>query len=308
MATRVHAGANRTSIIFGVGAIFRLIPASVIWLTIGLLATPFLGFDGHDAWLNVRGAFFALVGSYNIFAAYCITYPSNPDLFCPVNGITRIYWSLSLEEQFYFYLTCGLFLFSKKRVVIIGASFIFIIYLAWLFRDSVTLTFLYRITCRSYGLFLGAIIAFHSEHLTVMVRRIPRNFRTLVVLGLLCAIPYLPNIPHDIGLVLVNFASVTILICLLPDCSISRGKIGALLVWIGERSYSMYLCHFTLIYVVLEVFKAIAGEDRITLKENVALTFLSLLIVIITADLTYRFVEKPMIREVIENRSNYPRN
>lgn len=274
---------------------FRLFPASVVWLTLGLVATPFLGFDVHDAWLNGRGAFFALVGSYNIFAAYCITYPMNPDQFCPVNGITRIYWSLSLEEQFYFFVTCGLFFISKRRVLMLGLGTVMAVYLVWLFRDSVTVTFLYRITCRSYGLFFGALIAVYGAQLTEMAKRIRKNERTIIVITLLLLIPYLPNIPYDIGLLLVNCASIAILLCLLPDHSISRGRAGAILVWIGERSYSMYLCHFTLIYVVFETFKKISGANTVGLEENYGLTFLSFFTIMTAADLTYRFVEKPMI-------------
>lgn len=198
------------------------------------------------------------------------------------------FWSLAVEEQFYIFwpiLILVLFRIGKKRAVLFGvitvffASFIFSLYLT----ERAPIWSFYILPTRAWELAAGALLIFLPE--------LKRN-RTLIVLLSLVAIMisshlFDENTPFPGIAALAPVIATVLLIA-------SRGKwptminlVGnsTLVQWLGAISYPLYLWHWP----VLVIPAIYLGEDL-----TVYQTAFLLLLTILLADLTFRWVEKPI--------------
>src|SRR5207302_1035375 len=103
---------------FWIKRAFRILPAAWLWLAIGLLATAFFNSSGVFGTLdaNARDAVAAFLQVQNIHYGNCI---DTTQATCAPGGIPfGLYWSLSLEEQFYLVLPFVFFL--PRHLMIIG--------------------------------------------------------------------------------------------------------------------------------------------------------------------------------------------
>ena len=223
-------------------------------------------------------------------------------------------WSLAVEIQFYLLwpliLLFVLRFFGKKRI----PAFALLFALA-----SGTLLFLYSVKIdaesfssvshvyfgtdtHSIGLFLGAALA---------VRWIPRNFSANIAkgakdfidgfgiaafLGLLSLFLFVD--PNDPTLYRIAFPLTAIFGCMAlmslvhPASRLARQFTRAPMMWIGERSYGIYLWHWV-VFQVTRPSVDLVGEDW-------ALYALRILIVFALADISYRWIEVPVRNGAIE--------
>ena len=223
-------------------------------------------------------------------------------------------WSLAVEIQFYLLwpliLLFVLRFFGKKRIPAFALLFALL---------SGTLLFLYSVKIdaesqssvshvyfgtdtHSIGLFLGAALA---------VRWIPRNFTADIAegakkfidgfgiaafLGLLSLFLFVD--PDDPTLYRIAFPLTAIFGCMAlmsivhPASRIAREITRAPMMWIGERSYGIYLWH----WVVFQVTRP--SVDLV--GEQWALYTLRVLIVFALADISYRWLEVPVRNGAIE--------
>jgi peptidoglycan/LPS O-acetylase OafA/YrhL len=223
-------------------------------------------------------------------------------------------WSLAVEIQFYILwpliLLFVLRFFGKKRIPAFALLFAL---------TSGTLLFLYSVKIdaesassvshvyfgtdtHSIGLFLGAALA---------VRWIPRNFsaniargaRTFIdgfgviaFAGLLALFLFVD--PNDPTLYRIAFPLTAIFGCMAlmsivhPASRLARLMTRSPMLWIGERSYGIYLWHWV-VFQVTRPSVDLVGEDW-------ALYALRILIVFALADISYRWIEVPVRNGAVE--------
>lgn len=224
-------------------------------------------------------------------------------------------WSLAVEAQFYLIWPLILLLilkwFGKGRVAIASLFFaaisgitLMVVSLSLDATNATSVSHIYFGTdTHSIGLFLGAALA---------VSWVPQNFKEQVskkaqdfidVIGVIGFIGILavfllidannPNL-YKIAFPLAGLFGAAIVTSIVHPASrfapLLQNKV---LLWIGERSYAIYLWHW-IIFQVTRPDVDLAGRDW-------ALLALRILLVLALADISLRYVELPIRRGVIKN-------
>jgi len=237
----------------------------------------------------------------------------NGDYFNPNPNPLVHLWSLSTEEQIYIFIPLYLILcvvifrfknftnnnFRKCLLVAVGFSSLFYYFsehmisilafshlnqLSWIISEPFSY---YSPIHRLIEFSIGALVASYQRKALLIQQIYFRYIRILATLVLVAGLffPYVLPISENF-LELIVSASAAILL-LLPSYSREWSRLFHPLVWCGDRSYSMYLYHLPLIYVV-----QIGFFSRI----NISISYLTTLTFFITgfmAHVTYRFVEEP---------------
>ena len=224
-------------------------------------------------------------------------------------------WSLAVEAQFYLIWPLILLLilkwFGKKRVAIASLFFaaisgitLLLVSLTLDANDATSVSHVYFGTdTHSIGLFLGAALA---------VSWVPQNFKEVVSrkaqdfidgIGVIGFIGILgtfllidadnPNL-YKIAFPLAGLFGAAIVTSIVhPASRFAPILQNRVLLWIGERSYAIYLWHW-IIFQVTRPDIDLAGQDW-------ALLALRILIVLALADISLRYVELPVRRGVVRN-------
>ena len=205
------------------------------------------------------------------------------------------YWSLAVEEQFYIFwpvLIYSLWKIGKRRAVAVGVcattivSFLFSLYLTtanpiWAF---------YSLPTRAWELGIGALLLFIPTNISIKRKLVPALLVWAGAISLMTSVfIFSERTPFPGYNALLPTLGTAILIAgiaywppILNDLSQLR-----IVQWLGEISYPFYLWHWPLLVLPSTRF----GRD-LTLIERlffIALTALA-------ADLTHRFVEKPIAK------------
>jgi peptidoglycan/LPS O-acetylase OafA/YrhL len=278
----------------------RLLPALFLMLAVvGLYAVLFLPDEVH----TLRGDTLAAVGYvqnwWQIFAGR--TYfeqTGRPPLL-------QHLWSLAVEEQFYLLwplMFWGLLKIFGKRparlVAVIVTGAIASTILMWaLFPgiDDPTRVY-YGTDTRAAGLLLGAALAivwppWRLTHAVHLVGRLVLN--AIGGLGLLVIAWYLFRVPDTAawtyrgGFLWLDLATLLVIaVTVHPGADIRRILGWGPLVWVGLRSYSLYIWHWPIYQVT--------RPDLDVPLDGYWLLALRLTLTVICAELSYRFVETPI--------------
>ncbi len=203
---------------------WRLAPALAAWMGFSILLAAVMGGVGAAA----KGALAALLGVANIYWHGCVTGQIGG---CGNMDYNSVAWSLSLELQLYLALSVGMMLLRPRLAVAMLLS------LGCLDALFPAMLFSWAWLLRPLAFALGAAVAL-----------MPRFSLPAWILpaGLLLAALAPVQLPAGLVLFGVGIAGALCLGgCLGPARSAPR-----VLVWIGERSYSLYLCHLPAILVV----------------------------------------------------------
>ncbi len=218
-------------------------------------------------------------------------------------------WSLAVEEQFYVgwpvLLAVGLAVLSRKRMlwVALGIAAVSAALMAVLYRpDADPSAIYYGTETRLTGLLLGAALAFvwvpvdgrvpGSTHR--ILRRMPWDVIALAGLAFMGACfalldEYQPLLYRG-GFVALDLATVAVIAAAVhPGARIGRLALDRQpLRWLGERSYGIYLWHWP-------VFTVTRPQLDVALQPLPDL-LLRLGVVLLLAEVSYRFVETPVRR------------
>ncbi|MEM8562230.1 MAG: acyltransferase [Pseudomonadota bacterium] len=229
---------------FWLNRIFRLIPAAWMWLFIILVLCVFYNKSGVFASLETNIAW-TLAGVFN-YANY---------LFVQYFGAKQaaasfVYWTLSLEEQFYIALPFLMGLFGRR--------------LQWFMIVVVAVQFVqtrgpYGMLFRTDAIAMGVLVAIWTQNGSwerLLAKLDIRLIRAglFILLFVLCYIGDLRQyqLPLQVGILALLSGAIVALSIGEKDALHGNWWLPRTLMWAGRRSYSIYLCHIPVMYTMRE--------------------------------------------------------
>ena len=274
---------------FWVRRIWRLWPSAWLWLSVTLLAVLVFNrsgvFGSFDA--NLQATFAGVFQYANVRFAQ--------NYMVQEVGASFVYWSLSLEEQFYFLFPVLIVLFRRHLGwVLLAAAFI---------QICMPRNHMYLMMFRTDALSLGILVALWSHKASWQAAQ-PAFTAVgrwgLMLLGMSCigAMALLSGpiqlTRYAIGIIALLSALLVLMASYDRDFLMPRGKLKMLLVWVGERSYAIYLIHIPVFFATREIFYRIAPESPASVSLVGAYLICAIVMLVILADFNFRLVETPL--------------
>ena len=279
----------RTTLAFWVRRAWRLLPSAWFWLAVLMLEVLF--FNGSGVFGSVQANIDASVAAVLQLAnlRFAETFGSSE------YGASFVYWSLSLEEQFYLLLPL-LVLLSRRFLPYV----LIVLVVLQLFATRNLLTVMFR----SDALMLGVLLAIWSR--TAFYQRLrPQLFSRLPGLGALTLLALSALMGAfwsdalDVGL--YKFSLIAVGSALLvwiasydADVLLPGDWLRKLMIWVGSRSYAIYLIHIPAFFTTREIwfrlYPGVAPDDRFFYPFVLSAT----LLIIVLSELNFRWLETPL--------------
>lgn len=271
---------------FWIRRAFRLLPAAWTWLAVILLLS--MGF-------NAQGFFGTPATNLDAALAGALQYANLR--FAEVFGVSFygasfVYWSLSLEWQFYLVL---------PLLACLLRGWLAPVLIAWLLLLCILPRGIWGMSFRTDAIAWGVLLALAAAGpwWSVWSRGLVTRRRIALVLALggvaaiaLLGSPRAEGIPLRINLIAALAALVTAIAAANADALrlACPGPFHAAGLWLGARSYAVYLCHVPVMYLLRE---AAARAGSVLAESTVAALLLYALALGVSAEATYRLVEQP---------------
>lgn len=246
----------------------RLFPA------LGVMVAVFLTVATVRGEHRVASAAAAVSYVGNILLAYGIAPVINHSPMVPL-------WSLAEEEQFYMLWPCALLLLLRSRRVLIWLCLfivVLLLYRAGLDTAGHSYTRLYYgPDTHASGLLVGCLLALWRVRFGLNVGE--RGAKAAVVLVAASAVIgwHVPGWAAW-GQPMLELGSALLVVAALSQTELARGLSSPWLVWIGKRSYSLYLWHVPAMWLIF----------------GSLLRPLALALAFVLAACSYRFIEQPL--------------
>jgi len=264
----------------------------LLWLALPLLCAKLFNTSGafgsvHE---NLPGAAAAAGQVANLYQVIC-----NPDPHArwPC-GRLDVYWSLSLEEQFY--LVFPWLCFFLRRPVLCGVLVALV--LAQIFIPRPLANPLWYV--RTDAIALGVLIALCSarpliaEHIPRWVRR--GRVASLLSILLMATIALLGARPFALStgsLALVS-AGLVLIASANADVILPWRPLRKVLVWVGSRSFAIYLAHMPCYWATREIFLRFPHHGGYSDGHTIPFALVAAALLTLAAEATYRIVETPL--------------
>jgi peptidoglycan/LPS O-acetylase OafA/YrhL len=280
---------------FFIKRIFRILPTSWLWVLLCVLLSVVY---------NKSGAFGSFYYTF-IQAIGVFTYTFNAmPTYMNQHGIPLTlapYWSLTLEEQFYFIFPFFLLFTTTKRRILILLSLIAIQF--FITRQGYFI-FNFRLDAISWGVLLCILSNEYSGYYCKFepVSLLKKKFLLVTLTGVL-----LLMLTFSIGILsqsrfLVGFLAITCAVFVYL-ASFNKGYIYCprhlkpILLWIGSRSFGIYIIHMPVIYLVQEstvrvlIHLGVGPTNSAVLISTMSAVTLLLLITLV--EINYKLIEVP---------------
>lgn len=297
----------------------RLWPAAWLWAGLSVLCALIfspsgvfgrvdgMAMDALSAVLQLANVHWSLCSSggssvCNLTTVAAIDGAGMPNLHS-VGWVLAGYWSLSLEEQFYVLLPVLLFAVPRKFFLWVMLA----IALAQMCFPRPPLSPLWYF--RTDGLILGVLIGLwslsaHNISRVWWVKTCSRMTKTtawILLVVTLIGIAFLSS-PRFFNTLWATAAITSLCVWLLALASLDlgmfcpKGALGQASLWLGSRSYSLYLAHLPVFGVCLALafeWGLIASVSQVGFAQA-AYVFLAVTVVFGMAELSYQWIELPL--------------
>lgn len=275
---------------------YRLLPTAWLWILIPLIFS--IAFNQS----NIFGSWFDNLRSFTAVA----TFSGNlANQYNSLLGPSPQYWSLALEEQFYFVFPFFLLFITAPRWRVI-ALFALIALQFGVDRNpfgdpASSMLSSFRLDAMLWGillcLFTRTRLYQQIEPVGLGQGMLKPLLCTLFLLYMLGAIAtQLIAVPIAVGLI----AIVAVLIVWLA--SYQKGYIycpavlRGFMQWLGSRSYGLYVIHVFANHLSTEIWTRVAASQDVPLDGRFTLELLltSVGLLLVLSELNYRFIETPL--------------
>jgi peptidoglycan/LPS O-acetylase OafA/YrhL len=294
------AGYFNATLSFWVRRVWRLLPSAWLWLAVILVSAAVFNRSGvfWSFRANFEGAIAALldVANFRIAIVYGHGEP----------GASFPYWSLSLEEQFYILLPIALFFAGRRLPWVLAAGILAQFFIVRVGPHTSELGMLLN-TLRSDALMMGVLLAIWSRSPSYRLFE-PTGLKGRPLAGLallafftvsLAAVggPGLTIVSFTVGLVALVSVVLVFLASYDQDYLMPAGPVKRVMLWVGSRSYALYLIHIPAFFLAREIWFRIEPPGTVFDQHfalRLLLTGFGLLLVL--TELNYRLVEVPLRR------------
>jgi peptidoglycan/LPS O-acetylase OafA/YrhL len=280
---------------FWLRRVFRIWPSAWLWLGIGLAGTVAFNRSGAfgELWSNALDTAAAVLQAANLYFYACAW----KTIGC---GKNWVYWSLSLEEQFYILLPLAFLLLRRRlgvALAVLAASQILLPRPLWSFGWAI----------RTDAILLGVLLAMASHH--ALYRRLEPTFlarRLLgvpVLLALVAGLLVLPNsrqfqlfeiTPIGTGMLALVSAALVFVASFDADYLLRPGRLRTAALWVGTRSYAIYLIHERAFALTREIWTRLCPADTVfDARFAVPFVVTAALLTVGLSELNHRLVETP---------------
>jgi peptidoglycan/LPS O-acetylase OafA/YrhL len=278
---------------FWIRRAWRLLPSAWLWLAITLAAAAWFNRSRHFGLLhdNFESTVAAVLTLANVHFAMAYGHFGL--------GASAPYWSLSLEEQFYFALPLVAFAAGRR----LTATLLLILAIACVVPEDSLLCACFRIQ----PILLGVLLADFArrpawrmaEPVGLAGSRLARAACLIVPLLLIGALGAVQQriVPFPYDAIGVLCAALVFVASYDRNYTCADGRMKQTLIWFGSRSYGLYLIHTPAFDATHEFFYRICPPGTV-FDHRFAVTFLvaGLGSMLLLAELNYRLLEQPLRR------------
>lgn len=280
------------SLFFWIKRAFRILPAAWFWLALILLLS--VVFNSTGAFGSFRANFEATIAGVLQVANFRFAAALGNFHY----GASFVYWTLSLEEQFYMLFPFAIWFARRYLVHILVAVIVF---------QLVQPRSLLALAVRTDALLMGILIAIWSMRDSYRaVEPVFLKGRRWAGFCFLCGVTLcLVALSPDQGLVIVplNWSLISPLCALLVlvasyncDYLMPGGAIKRLLLWVGSRSYAIYLCHIPAFFATRELMHRLHPGTKFGPDDFWVFVAIAAGIIVLCSELNYRILETPLRR------------
>lgn len=275
---------------FWVRRIYRLWPSAWFWLSFTTIATVAFNQTGvfGEPFKAILYQVYAMLNIANLYGFECSKVAS-----C---GNNQVFWSLSLEEQFYWIFPIALFFIR-------GNKFIVVMLLIALIQIPLDRGGHFSGFIRTDAISLGVVIGYLSRKDYYSYFE-PNNmskfyFKYTIPLVLILMLALLGTwktvfVSWSTGIVAIVSAILVWLASYNKGYLFGNGLIKTLAEIIGARSYTLYLTHIPAFYSAIELIHRYESYSGKSLGHNhYAYLIVAALVMVMFTELSHRLIEKP---------------
>lgn len=283
--------AFRTTLAFWIRRAWRILPSAWLWLGLTLLAV--VAFNESGAFGSFRTNLEATVAGVLQVAnlRFAETFGREP------YGVSFVYWTLSLEEQFY--LTFPLIVMLTRRYL---AHALIALVVVQIFSERS----LMMVVFRTDAIALGILLAIWSRHPTYGMARplilLKRKWLgTLIMCGLFCCMSIIGStVLHVVSYKFSMFSLFSAFLVWIASYNLNvfvpLEPFKRIMLWIGSRSYAIYLIHIPAFFLTREIWFNLYPSGGHTDAFFYKYLFVAVLLIVIFSELNFRLVETPLRR------------
>lgn len=274
---------------FWVRRAWRILPSAWLWLAIILIAS--LAFNQSGVFGTFRTNFEASIAGVLQVAniRFAETFMQSE------YGTSFVYWSLSLEEQFY--LLFPLLILLSRRLL---PYLLLALVLIQIFSVRSVMLMSFRTDALALGILL-ALWTQHSSYLLIKPKILSGHRAGCILMAgsFLCMAALASNQLHivsiPVGLIALLSALLVWLASYDKNFLCAPGFFKQVMIWLGTRSYAVYLIHIPAFFFTRELWYRLYPEQTV-LSDHCFYPFIliSAGLILLLSELNYRWVEMPL--------------